>query len=277
MTSAQFEVLMAVYQGDDPLKFKVAVESVFLNTALPCRLVLVVDGPVPAVLSSVIDGLTRVFPIRTVYLEKNLGLTAALNRGLEVLEADYFIRADADDVNLPHRFERLVESCRDEDVIGSYVEEVSDNETETGKSTVKYVPTTNDDIKAEMPFRNPFHHASVMVKREAVKAVGGYPEVYLREDYGLWVLLMSVGANFKNIPEVLVSVSAGNDLISRRGGWKYAKGELALQRLMVRAGVKGWARACSHGLLRMTAFLLPFGIRRLLYAGVRRFSYASGS
>ena len=55
-------------------------------------------------------------------------------------------------------------------------------------------------------------------KTEAEKLVGGYPNIYLREDYGLWAKLISNNKNFINIDDFFVCVNGGNDLYLRRGG-----------------------------------------------------------
>ena len=43
--------------------------------------------------------------------------------------------------------------------------------------------------------------------------VGGYPNIYLREDYGLWAKMINEGSRFHNIDENLVHANGGYKLI----------------------------------------------------------------
>ena len=49
-----FSVSMCVYGGDNAEHFKLAVDSILQQTVQPNEVVLVVDGPVPSSLESVI-------------------------------------------------------------------------------------------------------------------------------------------------------------------------------------------------------------------------------
>ena len=55
MNNTPFSVCMCVYGKDDPQWFADAVESILNQTAPPNEVVLVVDGPVPNALDSVIQ------------------------------------------------------------------------------------------------------------------------------------------------------------------------------------------------------------------------------
>ena len=78
----------------------------------------------------------------------------------------------------------------------------------------------------------------VFSKTKLIKSVGGYPNIYLREDYGLWVKLSKEGAIFHNIDEVLVHVNGGKSLYKRRSGFKNAIAEYKLQILLYQCKIK---------------------------------------
>ena len=82
------------------------------------------------------------------------------------------------------------------------------------------MPSKNSDIKNYLKSRNPINHMTAFYKTDLVKKVGGYPNIYKREDYGLWIKLTNYGAKFYNINETLVKVDAGNSLYKRRRGFK---------------------------------------------------------
>jgi hypothetical protein len=102
--------------------------------------------------------------------------------------------------------------------------------------------------------RNPFNHMTTAFSKQAWCKVGGYPDVYLREDWALWCMMLSNGVNARNIQENLVRVSAGNSMYKRRAGWKNVIGEWRMQKLLV----------CKLGKSRFIA-LIDFSLRGLIF------------
>lgn len=71
------------------------------------------------------------------------------------------------------------------------------------------------------------------VSKKTVLRVGNYQDWFWNEDYYLWVRMMMAGCVFANLPDVLVNVRSGEDQYARRGGMKYFKSELGIQKLML--------------------------------------------
>ncbi|QWD52903.1 glycosyltransferase [Polynucleobacter paneuropaeus] len=262
-----FTVLMAVYRNDDVALFNQAVHSVFANTLLPNHCLIVVDGPVTKALDTAIASLEKTYgPIlQFLRLANNLGLAQALNAGIEQIHTDWIVRADADDINLPNRFLELAMAIKDHpglDLLGSHILEID----QEGKPiAIREVPVSEAGIRQFAKTRNPFNHMTVAYRVDAVTECGGYPNVYLREDYALWCQFLSKQKKLLNIPQVLVHATAGKDLYARRGGWKYAKAEWEMQQLLVATGLKSAGRAFIDGLLRSAIFMLPSSIRGFVY------------
>jgi glycosyltransferase involved in cell wall biosynthesis len=262
-----FTVLMAVYRNDNVALFNQAVHSVFANTLLPNHCLIVVDGPVTKALDIAIASLEKTYgpSIQFLRLAKNFGLAQALNAGIEQIHTDWIVRADADDINLPNRFLELASAIKDHpdlDLLGSYILEID----QEGKPlAIREVPVLEADIRQFAKTRNPFNHMTVAYRADAVTECGGYPNVYLREDYALWCQFLSKQKKLLNIPQVLVHATAGKDMYERRGGWKYAKAEWEMQQLLVTLGQKNSMRAIFDGLMRSAIFLLPGSIRGLIY------------
>jgi glycosyltransferase involved in cell wall biosynthesis len=198
-------------------------------------------------------------------LTQNLGLAQALNAGIEQIHTDWIVRADADDINLPNRFLELATAIKDHpglDLLGSHILEID----QEGKPiAIREVPILEAGIRQFAKTRNPFNHMTVAYRAEAVMECGGYPNVYLREDYALWCQFLSKQKKLLNIPQVLVHATAGKNLYARRGGWKYAKAEWEMQQLLVATGLKSAGRAFIDGLLRSAIFILPSSIRGFVY------------
>ena len=84
----RYSVLQTVYKSDEPHAFRLSLESMLKQTAMPDEIVLVKDGPVPESLQAVIDEMDSAYPgvIVQVQLEKNVGLGLALNEGLQFFD-----------------------------------------------------------------------------------------------------------------------------------------------------------------------------------------------
>ena len=266
----EFTVLMALYAKDDPHLFEKAVDSVYRNSLPPDDFVLVIDGPVEGDLDAQVEVVTKRYPLTVVRRSANAGLATALNDGITHVRTEWIARADPDDVNVADRFAiqtRAIYSHPKTDVTGGAI-------LETGRCgepvSVRVVPLDHASIVKFAVFRNPFNHMTVMFRRSAVLAVGGYPNIYLREDYGLWSLLIANGAQCLNVPEILVVASAGRDMYRRRGGFRNAKAEVRLQAHLVDCGMKSALEACCHGVMRAAGFLLPNTMRGLLYRRILR-------
>jgi hypothetical protein len=248
-----------------------ALASVAASTLPPDACVLVVDGPLSAALEEVIASAPALPGLEVVRLPENRGLARALNAGLERVRTEWVVRADADDENLPDRFERqaraLEAAAGELDLLGGAIAEVD----ERGAAlSIRQVPLSHAEIARRLPRRNPFNHMTVAFRARCARDAGGYPELHLKEDYGLWAALIARGARCLNLPDVLVRATAGPDLYRRRGGLRYARSELALQRHLVRLGHAGAASAALVGLARASAFLLPSGVRGWIYQRLLR-------
>jgi hypothetical protein len=174
-------------------------------------------------------------------------------------------RADADDLNLPHRFEtqaRALVLAPHLDILGSAILEV---DREEAPLAIRRLPSEPLKIRRFLMTRNPFNHMTVVFRHQAVVQAGGYPGIHLKEDYGLWCRLAAQGASMGNLPDILVKATAGRDMYRRRGGWKYAKAEVDLQRFMVDLRLKSSFAAVIDGALRATVFLLPAFLRGGIY------------
>lgn len=259
-------LLMSVYARDAPDLFRRALASSLDTPQRPEAVVLVVDGPVGAELEAVIAAVEQRPGVTLVRLPRNAGLAAALNAGLERVDTTWVLRADADDVNAADRFARQARFAKEHPDVALFGGAIAEVDPIDGKIIAhRTVPIGHEDIRRRCAARNPFNHMTVAFKIEPVRAVGGYPLLHLREDYGLWALLLKQGVKTGNLPDVLVMATTGRDMYRRRGGWRYAAGEWALQSHLVRCGLKSWPTACVHGALRSLVFLMPAALRGWVY------------
>lgn len=267
-----FTVLMAVYLKEEPSRFMLALESIFSNTLQPNAVLLVVDGPLSISLNSIIQDFQSRFNIFQVHrLSENQGLAKALNVGLALITTEWVVRADSDDINRLDRFARQAKAIAtiipSVDIIGGAIQEMDLDGTAIA---IRRTPANNFDIKRFARQRNPFNHMTVAYRAKLVRRVGGYPDIFLKEDYALWASLIKAGAICSNLSDILVDAFAGQEMYARRGGVKYALAEIALQKHLVKSNIKSSFRAVVDGILRSAVFLLPGVIRGFIYKKILR-------
>ncbi len=231
---------MCVYGGDDAAHFKTAVDSILYGTVAPDEVVLVVDGPVPAALAEVIAGYEAMPAFRVIRFEENRGHGEARRAGLAACQNELVAIMDADDISAPDRFERELAAIEatGADVVGGMITEfVGEPEHIVGRRTVL---CDDAGIKADLCGRCPMNLVTVMFRKSAVEAAGGFIDFYCEEDYYLWVRMTERGATFANVDADVVNVRVGAEMYRRRGGWRYFKSERALQKYMKKQGLIGF-------------------------------------
>lgn len=275
-----FSVLLPVYSGDQPDFFARAVRSVTVDQLLrPSELVIVCDGPVGPELAGVIESagrgsLTAGVPVHVVVLPENRGLARALEAGLEACCHEIVARADADDVSMPRRFAvqvPLIEAGVD--LLSSAVAEFDSDEDRPG--LVREWPTDADRITSLARFADPFNHPSVVYRRSAVAAAGGYQHLDRMEDYWLFARMIAMGARVANVAEPLVLYRVGAGAYERRGGWRLLRSELNLQWRMVRSGFTTPLQFARNLAVRGVWRVTPAAIRQPLYSLATRLRRSS--
>jgi GT2 family glycosyltransferase len=266
-TGQPFSLLLSVYGGDRPDFLREAFHSsVQEQTRRPDQVVLVQDGPVGEELAGTIRELveTSPVPVDHVPLEHNVGLGPALDHGLAACRHEIVARMDADDISLPTRFEKqvpLVEAGAD--IVGSGLLEFGVSaEDVVGRRTP---PTDPQEIRRVVRFRDPFNHPTVVYRRSAVQAAGGYTDMALMEDYLLFARMLDAGARPANLAEPLVRYRVGAGAYARRGGRELLRSELAVQRRFRQLGITSRTEYVRNVVVRGGYRLVPERLRTLAY------------
>ncbi len=262
-----FSLLISTWHGDRPDYLREAFDStVQQQSRRPAQVVLVQDGPVPAELSEEIRHLvqTSPVPVEHVRMAENVGLGPALDAGLRACAHEIVARMDADDVSVPERFEKqlpLIEAGAD--IVGSGLLEFGESTDDiVGRRTP---PTDPREIRRVVRFRDPFNHPTVVYRRSAVVAAGGYADMALMEDYLLFTRMVAGGAEPANLAEPLVLYRVGDGAYARRGGARLLRSELALQRRFRRLGITTRRQYVRNVAVRGGYRLVPEGVRKVAY------------
>jgi glycosyltransferase involved in cell wall biosynthesis len=278
VTPLEFSLLLPVYAGDRPEFLRAAfTSSVQEQTQRPSEVVVVVDGPIPDELRSMIDSLIAASPVpaRAVELPRNRGLAEALTVGLQACTHDVVARMDADDVSLPARFERQAEAiARGLDLVGTGMFEfATDNGSVLGK---RLPPVGPERIAKYAKFHDPFNHPTVMYRKAAVERAGGYEELGLMEDYWLFARMLHSGVRADNLPEPLLMYRVSDGAYRRRGGLGQLRAEVRLQRAFRRMRFTTRAEALRNLAIRGGYRLIPEMVRKVMYRRLIARGFRSG-
>jgi len=196
-------VLMPVRNGGDRLVR--ALESVLGQDPAPDEVVLVDDGSDDG---AVARARAR-FPSVRVLEPGAVGLVRALALGLEACTGDLVARMDADDLSLPGRFaaqRALLDTTPEVGVCGCAVRSVKDDgpadEGFRRYDAWQNALLTHEDIAREIFVESPLVHPSVVFRREAILAIGGYEDHGWPEDHDLWLRAYLAGLRFAKVPHL---------------------------------------------------------------------------
>jgi len=195
-------VLLPVYNAADYLTK--AIDSILNQTFTDFEFIIINDGSTDGSLKILEDYARQDARIRLVNRE-NKGLIKTLNEGLRLATGKYIARMDQDDISLPPRFERQVEylrghvECVAVGVLSQFIDFEGDLISPMG-SLILHEEIDSAHMKGK---GGAMVHPSVMIRRDAMIAVGGYSEKYPNaEDLDFWLRLAEYG-KLANITERL--------------------------------------------------------------------------
>ena len=197
MMAPKVTVLMPVYNGERYLAE--AIESILNQTFGDFEFLIINDGSQDnsrTVLNSYSDA-----RIRVIDNERNFGLSATLNKGMELALGEYIARMDCDDICLPTRLERqvnLMDSQPEVGVCGTWFDVL-------GQNAVRNFPQDDARIRIAMLGYCALAHPTVMMRKSYFTINGLFydPAFKYAQDYDLWTRCMDFFA-LANVGEVLL-------------------------------------------------------------------------
>ena len=210
MSIPRVSVLMTTYNGERFLA--AAIESILSQSFTDFELIVVDDGSTDSSASIIRSFIVHDKRIRGIFLDKNLGIPKAANRGLVCARGEYVARMDSDD--LCHR-DRLAKQI-------SYLEKHpkifvlgcrSVNIDEWGKriGSAKYkILFGRGHLSIARRMADGEYcvlHATIMIRKFCLEELMGYRETFpIGEDDDLYARLLDrYGAVFENLSERLYS------------------------------------------------------------------------
>ena len=210
---------------------KYTVESVLQQTYPHWELLIIDDGSSDETFACAEAYAAADSRIHAIKNEKNMGVAATRNRGIELAEGAYIAFLDSDDMWREDKLMRqltLLQSTK-ADIAYSAYSFVDANNTPLGKPYL--VPNTTDFKK--MLLENVIGLSTTMVKRNILKQHRFNSDFY-HEDYVLWLELLRDTAQAAGDKECLVQYRAmrgtrsANKLNAARHRWRVYRDALGL-------------------------------------------------
>lgn len=208
-------VIMSVY--NEPEHFlKQSIDSILNQSLRDFELIIVFDCPEKADTKALLNQYVQMDErIKLIVNEKNIGLTASLNKALKWCKGDYIARMDADDINDACRFEKQYQYIVENglDLVGCEIDRISEEgETIAIRTNRSYPP---ECIRQCLLLDDCIAHPSWFAKRALYEALQGYRDIYTCEDYDFLLRGRKIGARIGICDAVLFYYRINTKGISR--------------------------------------------------------------
>ena len=174
-------IIIPAYNAE--MYLREAVDSALSQTYQACEIIVVDDGSTdrtPRILEEYGDRLR-------VIRQANQGSPAACNAGAAVAKGTWIAFLDADDMWLPGKLARQIESCADYAI--SHTDSVCFGDSITGEVLrSSFEPPYCGSVLKELLVRNFISKSTVMIRRDIYLRYGGFDETYTGvEDWPFWL------------------------------------------------------------------------------------------
>lgn len=255
-------VLMPAYNAQDDVERTLAS---FVEHA-PVRVLIVDDGSTPPIVAPTLPNLV----IEVLRMPQNGGIERALQAGIDALAArgcQYAARIDAGDLAAPGRLAKqraYLEAHPNVAGVGMWTQVVSRD----GQPLFMLRPATEPDAIRRLRFlRSQFVHPVMMLRVDAVRAVGNYRIAYrAAEDLDLFLRLME-RYECANLPELGLYYELNEGGISATKRRRQIVSTLRLQmRYFNVANVCDWLGLAKNLLHLVTPYTALGRVKRALFA-----------
>ncbi|ACY16978.1 glycosyltransferase [Haliangium ochraceum] len=202
----EISVLLPYRQCADTIEE--AVDSILAQRGVALELIAIDDG-------SDDDGPARVAALAARHRQiatlasGGVGIVGALHAGWRAARGALIGRMDGDDLCAPERFAAQRELLAAEPALGAVGTRVRGfPDAALGQGMRRYIAWQNGIVSPAAHARAifveaPLCHPSVLLRRSALDAVGGWRETGGPEDYDLWLRLDAAGWAMAKVPELL--------------------------------------------------------------------------
>lgn len=249
-------VICSVYNGADHVHK--AVPSI-LNQSMRDFEFLIVDDGSDDGTSEFLATVAAEDPRVRVFRLERVGLARGVNHALQFARASYVARQDFDDISYPERLHRQVQFLDEHPEVGLVGSWYVLDDARRGERYVRQYPEDDFSLRRRMTKAIPFAHTLVMLRTEALRAVGGIAEVDNITDLRTWINIAAAGWRVANVPEVL-----GEHFVYADSYWHRTFTYARRQRELA------WVQLTAIFRLRLGWWRVVYPVGRLLYGSFSR-------
>lgn len=263
-------VISTTYDKETAENLDACLASVFSQTVLPEKVILVGDGKLTDDMYAVIEKYKNAYAIFTYHeTEENLGNWYASNTAVHLCQTDIVAKIDSDDILLPTYVEKMKAAFEENeiDICGVFINEFDDETKES--LSVKKTPVSHEEIYAYARRRNPFNNPGIAFLRELAEKIGVYNEMKRCEDYDFVVRMLMAGAKGMNIGEILVDYRTSKANIVRRKNFDNTKWFIISRWRIHKMGFSSFSDFFITSAAQLVLFLMPLKLTEKFYAKMR--------
>ncbi len=264
-------IISTTYEKEKGINLDECLDSIFAQTLMPERVILVGDGKLTDELYAVIEKYKSEYPEKFVYYETeiNNGNWFASNKAIELCSTDIIAKIDSDDILMPTYAENiLAEFENGADICGVYIDEFDDTTKEL--ITTKKTPIEHDEIYKFAKRRNPFNNPGIAFSKKLADKIGGYNEMVRCEDYDFVVRMLMAGAKGKNIPKSLVKYRTSKENMKRRKNFVNTKWFIISRYRIYKSGFSSLSDFIIPCAAQLVLFIMPSALTGKIYGMLRR-------
>ena len=210
--SPKVSVIMPVYNGEDFIVE--SLDSIKNQSYLYWECIIFNDNSLDASEDIILDFIKN--DNRFVYIksDENVGAAQARNRCIDVAKGKYIAILDCDDLAMTDRFMKQVHFLDNEKMYGFVGSNVMyfENQEKEFMGTFKNKDIQKKDFRSGMPLV----HSTLLIKKEILDDIGGYPNYRRVQDYAMLMNASSQGYIGHIIDDVLVKYRIDKDNYRRR-------------------------------------------------------------
>ena len=198
MNDVEITVLMSVYNTPRE-QLKLAIESILNQTYTEFEFLIIGDGIKKEDIEFI-----KSYQDKRIKLEinnQNIGLIKSLNKGIKIARGKYLARMDTDDIAYPDRLEKQIKFMKkhSEYAIVSGRADFFDESGIYGTSKIYGEIQKKDVFKS-----NPCIHPTMLINKNVIQEIGGYPNFLRCEDYAMIMQMLASGKRIYVLEDILL-------------------------------------------------------------------------
>jgi hypothetical protein len=196
----------------------------------------------------------------------------ALNKLINLTRTEFFMRHDPDDISIPNRTTIMYEIISKSNLDITYTN-IYEYNFETGLVGQRFISDKEINLSNDLIYRNPIAHSTVVFRTKNIADLGGYRDVYLAEDYDMWLRALELKLKFQEVKVASVIYHVDNGK-RNRSLTKLFRTEITLFRTKSSIWPKSKVKLIFITLQRLTFYILPIFVQKLIINFLSKTSFS---